>query len=73
MLKLGWTYNMLHDDRDAVRWFDLARHSDDAACIERGCPRLQRSSSVIGTLPYHCMDLSFLSRHAGMTLLVTDK
>lgn len=29
MLKLGWTYNMLHDDRDAVRWFDLASESDD--------------------------------------------
>jgi Tfp pilus assembly protein PilF len=29
MLKLGWTYNILKDDRDAVRWFDLARHSPD--------------------------------------------
>ncbi len=29
MLKLGWTYNMLHDDRDAVRWFNLASESDD--------------------------------------------
>jgi tetratricopeptide (TPR) repeat protein len=25
MLKLGWTYNILKDDRDAVKWFDLAR------------------------------------------------
>ena len=25
MLNLGWTYNILKDDRDAVRWFDLAR------------------------------------------------
>jgi len=30
MLKLGWTYNILHRDRDAVRWFDLARRSPDA-------------------------------------------
>ena len=29
MLKLGWTYNILKDDRDAVRWFDLARKSPD--------------------------------------------
>jgi Tfp pilus assembly protein PilF len=29
MLKLGWTYNLLHDDAQAVRWFDLARKSPD--------------------------------------------
>jgi len=29
MLKLGWTYNLLHDDRQAIRWFDLARRSPD--------------------------------------------
>ncbi|MGH9559687.1 MAG: tetratricopeptide repeat protein [Bryobacteraceae bacterium] len=29
MLKLGWTYNLLKDDQDAVRWFDLARRSPD--------------------------------------------
>jgi Tfp pilus assembly protein PilF len=31
MLKLGWTYNMLKEDREAVRWFDLARASPDPA------------------------------------------
>lgn len=30
MLKLGWAYNILKDDRDAVRWFSLARYSPDA-------------------------------------------
>jgi len=30
MLKLGWTYNMLHDDVSALRWFALARQSGDA-------------------------------------------
>ena len=30
ILKLGWTYNLLHDDRSAVRWFALARRSPDA-------------------------------------------
>jgi Tfp pilus assembly protein PilF len=29
MLKLGWTYNLLHNDRQAMRWFDLARKSSD--------------------------------------------
>lgn len=31
ILKLGRTYNILQDDQDAVRWFDLARRSPDAA------------------------------------------
>jgi Tfp pilus assembly protein PilF len=30
MLKLGWTYNLLHNDRQAIRWFDLARKSSDS-------------------------------------------
>jgi Tfp pilus assembly protein PilF len=29
MLKLGWAYNLLHQDDQAVQWFDLARHSSD--------------------------------------------
>jgi Tfp pilus assembly protein PilF len=29
MLKLGWAYNMLKDDREAVRWFNMARASPD--------------------------------------------
>jgi tetratricopeptide (TPR) repeat protein len=31
MLRLGWTYNMLHDDARALNWFGLARRSPDAA------------------------------------------
>jgi Tfp pilus assembly protein PilF len=31
MLKLGWTYNNLKNDREAVRWFDLARRSTNPA------------------------------------------
>jgi Flp pilus assembly protein TadD len=30
MLKLGWAYNILKDDREAVRWFSLARSSPEA-------------------------------------------
>jgi Tfp pilus assembly protein PilF len=29
MLKLGWTHNILHQDRQAVEWFALARQSPD--------------------------------------------
>ena len=29
MLKLAWTYNLLHNDRQAIRWFDLARKAPD--------------------------------------------
>ena len=29
MLKLGWTFNILHDDRQAIRWFQLTSHSPD--------------------------------------------
>ncbi len=35
MLKLGWTYNMLHDDRSALQWFDQARHSSDTAVAKQ--------------------------------------
>jgi tetratricopeptide (TPR) repeat protein len=31
MLKLGWVYNILHDDREAVKWFNLASQSPDAS------------------------------------------
>jgi Tfp pilus assembly protein PilF len=34
MLKLGWTYNLLKDDRQAVDWFSLARRSEDPAIAE---------------------------------------
>lgn len=29
MMRLGWTNNILHQDVEAVRWFDLARRSPD--------------------------------------------
>jgi hypothetical protein len=31
MLKLGWTLNAMHQDRNALAWFDLARRSPDPA------------------------------------------
>jgi len=34
MLKLGWTYNMLHNDEEAMRWFALARMSSDPSIAQ---------------------------------------
>ncbi len=31
MLKLGWLYNITHQDKDAIRWFKLASKSPDPA------------------------------------------
>jgi Tfp pilus assembly protein PilF len=36
MLKLGWTYNILHQDATAARWFDLARRSPDPKVASQG-------------------------------------
>ena len=36
MLKMGWALNILHDDRDAMRWFDLARRSPDPEVAAQG-------------------------------------
>jgi Tfp pilus assembly protein PilF len=36
ILKLGWTYNILRQDAQAIRWFDLARKSPDAQTAREG-------------------------------------
>jgi Tfp pilus assembly protein PilF len=36
MLRLGWTYNVLHQDVAAYRWFDLARRSSDPQIATEG-------------------------------------
>jgi tetratricopeptide (TPR) repeat protein len=48
MLKLGQTYNILHEDGLAVRWFDLARKSPDlkiAAEAQRSWRNLRASNA----------------------------
>ena len=52
MLKLGWTYNMLKDDREAVRWFKLASASTDpaiAAEASRADRNLQADTELFKT------------------------
>ena len=52
MLKLGWTYNMLRDDADALSWFDQARSSPDAQIADeakRAYKNLQASTAAFHT------------------------
>ena len=52
MLKLGWVQNILKDDREAVRWFDMARRSTDPAVAgpaEKAYRNLQSSLGRIRT------------------------
>ncbi len=58
MLKLGWAYNILKDDREAVRWFDLARQSPDAAIASEASraygnliPSLRRLRTTVWAFP----------------------
>ena len=34
MLKLGWVYNMLHQDKEAVQWFRQAKQSPDSSIAD---------------------------------------
>jgi tetratricopeptide (TPR) repeat protein len=51
-LKLGWTYNLLHDDAAALHWFDIARRSTDrdiAAEAQRAWNNLRPDSERFRT------------------------
>ena len=58
MLKLGWTLNMLKSDREALRWFGMARASPDAAIASEAsrayrnlAPSLRRFRTTIWAYP----------------------
>jgi Tfp pilus assembly protein PilF len=58
MLKLGWAYNILKDDREAVRWFGLARNSPDAGTASEASraygnltPSLRRLRTTVWAFP----------------------
>jgi tetratricopeptide (TPR) repeat protein len=60
MLQLGWTYNLLHDDRMAVRWFTLARRSPDPALAGEAArayaklrPGLAQIRTSVWMLPFY--------------------
>jgi tetratricopeptide (TPR) repeat protein len=59
MLKLGWVYNVLHDDRDAVKWFDLASKSSDPSISGEAkkayhnlAPQFQRLRTTVWIFPF---------------------
>ena len=41
MLKLGWVYNILHDDSQAIEWFNMARKSPDPAVSSEAAKAFQ--------------------------------
>ncbi len=52
MLKLGWAYNMMKDDSEAVKWFSLASQSPDsdiAAEASRAYRNLRPSTELFRT------------------------
>lgn len=58
MLKLGWVYNVLHDDRDAVKWFHMASQSSDPAISSEAgkayhnlAPQFQRLLTTVWIFP----------------------
>jgi len=49
--RMAWAANILHRDREAFRWFALARHSDDpaiASAADRGWRSLRPAEEPIG-------------------------
>ena len=50
ILKLGQTYNVLKQDREAVRWFDLARSSPDALTAREATQAYSNLSSGLRRL-----------------------
>ena len=60
MLKLGWTYNTLKDDKQAVRWFNLARRSPDPKIAAEAAraysnlrPALARFRTTFWVFPFY--------------------
>jgi Flp pilus assembly protein TadD len=58
MLKLGWAYNVLHDDRDAVQWFSQASKSPDPSISREAkqayrnlAPEFQRLRTTVWIFP----------------------
>ena len=58
LLQLGWTHNVMKQDSQAIRWFNLARKSPDPAIAEEGKrayenlrPSLERFRTTIWVFP----------------------
>ncbi len=58
MLKLGWTYNQLKDDREAIRWFDLAQRSPDPAIASEAAKAYRNLHPRPGAISHHRLGVS---------------
>ena len=65
MLKLGWTYNMLKDDREAVRWFNLAQREPRSGRSRPRRPRAYRNLKPIPSFSAPRFGCSRRFRRAG--------
>ena len=57
MLKLGWAYNMLKDDRDSVALVRLGSAQSGPGHRGGGFASLPQSGSVAGASPHHVLGL----------------
>jgi len=60
VLKLGWAYNIVKDDQEALRWFDRARRSPDPAVSTQAlrayrnlAPGLERFRTTLWAYPIY--------------------
>ena len=73
MLKLGWTYNLLHNDRQAIRWFDLARKSSDPKIAKEAATAYRNLRARPRNLPHHRLDVSRSTPPAGAISSLTPR
>ena len=55
--KLGWTYNILHQDRPGLRWFDLARRSPDPQIAAEAAPGVAQPACGRSAVAHHGLAL----------------
>ncbi len=67
MLKLGWTNNMLHEDRTAVHWFRLASKSPDPRSGGGGDASLSQPGARVRAVSHHPCGCCPSTPRAGMT------
>jgi tetratricopeptide (TPR) repeat protein len=76
MPKLGWTLNIPHDDRNAMRWFDLAHRSPDPQPVKKAAAwsklsadaakHIATTTNPIHYSRYQCSLIRFIPRGGTM-------
>ena len=60
MLKLGWANNLLKDDRDAIKWFNLARQSPDVKIAVEAARASHNLAGSARALPHHSVGVPYV-------------